>query len=90
MAAQTEFPMFYERENDKLFAFYSLYRIKNTMKKLPQIVYRSANEFLKFKMIKINIYIFEKIIGRNSEDKNINKIQVYHGTTEYQSYLFLI
>jgi hypothetical protein len=31
-----------------LFAFYSLYRIKNT-------IYRSANEFLKFKMIK-NIY----------------------------------
>ena len=36
------------------------------MKKLLQIVYRLANEFLKFKM-----YIFEKIIGRKSEDKNI-------------------
>jgi hypothetical protein len=55
MAAQTEFPTF-ANENDKLFAFYSLYRIKNTMKKLPQIVYRLANEFLKFKMVK-NIYI---------------------------------
>jgi hypothetical protein len=55
MAAQTEFPMFCERENGILFAFYSLYRIKNTMKKLPQIVYRLAKEFLKFKMIK-NIY----------------------------------
>ena len=57
MAAQTEFPMFCERENDKLFAFYSLYRIKNTMKKLPQIVYRSANEFLNFKMVKIYIFL---------------------------------
>jgi hypothetical protein len=55
MAAQTEFPTFCERENGKLFAFYSLYRIKNTTKKLPQIVYRLANEFLKFKMVK-NIY----------------------------------
>jgi hypothetical protein len=36
------------------------------MKKLLQIVYRLANEFLKFKM-----YISEKIIGRKSEDKNI-------------------
>jgi hypothetical protein len=64
MAAQTEFPTFCERENGKLFAFYSLYRIKNTMKKN-----------LKFKMVKI--YIFEKIIGRKSEDKNINKIEKY-------------
>jgi hypothetical protein len=48
----------------------SLYRIKNTMKKLPQIVYRLANEFLKFKMVK-------KIIGRKSEGKNINKIEKY-------------
>ena len=55
MTAQTEFPMFCEREKGKLFAFYSLYRIKNTMKKLPHIVYRLANEFLKFKMVK-NIY----------------------------------
>jgi hypothetical protein len=55
MAAQTEFPTFCERENGKLFAFYSLYRIKNTMKKLPQIVYRFENEFLKFKMVR-NIY----------------------------------
>jgi hypothetical protein len=46
------------------------------MKKLPQIVYRLANEFLKFKMVK-NIY-FEEIIGRKSEDKNIlNKIEKY-------------
>ena len=55
MAAQAEFPTFCEPENGKLFAFYSLYRIKNTMKKLPQIVYRLANEFLKFKMFR-NIY----------------------------------
>jgi hypothetical protein len=55
MAAQTEFPTFCERENGKLFAFYSLYRIKNTMKKLPQIIYWLANEFLKFGMVK-NIY----------------------------------
>ena len=55
MAAQTEFPTFCERENGKMFAFNSLYRIKNTMKKLSQIVYRLANEFLKFKMVK-NIY----------------------------------
>jgi hypothetical protein len=55
MAAQTEFPTFCGRENGKLFAFYSLYKIKNTMKKLPQIVYRLANEFLKLKMVK-NIY----------------------------------
>jgi hypothetical protein len=67
MAAQTEFLTFCERENGKLFAFNSLYRIKNTMKKLPQIVYRLANEFLKFKWLKI--YIFEKIIGRKSEIK---------------------
>ena len=55
MAAQTEFPMFCEREKGKLFAFYSLYRIKNTIKKLPRIVYRFANEFLEFKMV-TNIY----------------------------------
>ena len=55
MAAQTEFPTFCERENGKLFAFYSLYRIKNTIKKPLQIVYRLANEFLKFKMGK-NLY----------------------------------
>jgi hypothetical protein len=55
MAAQTEFPTFCEPENGKLFAFSSLYRIKNTMKKLPQIVYMLANEFLKFKMFR-NIY----------------------------------
>jgi hypothetical protein len=55
MAAQTEFPTFCERENGKLFAFYSFYRIKSTIKKLPQIVYRLENEFLKFKMVK-NIY----------------------------------
>ena len=48
MTAQTEFPTFCERE--KLLAFYSLYSIKNTMKK--QIVHRLANEFLKFKMVK--------------------------------------
>jgi hypothetical protein len=49
-----------ERENDMQVVrfFYSLYRIKNTMKKLPQIIYRLANDFLNlnyFKMIK-NIY----------------------------------
>jgi hypothetical protein len=55
MAAQAEFPTFCERENGKLLAFFSFYRIKNTMKKLPQIVYRLANEFFKFKMLK-NIY----------------------------------
>jgi hypothetical protein len=55
MAAQTEFPMFCERENGKLFTFYSLYRIFYTMKKLPQIAYRLANEFLEFEMVK-NIY----------------------------------
>jgi hypothetical protein len=55
MAAQTEFPTFRERENGKLFAFYGLYRIKNTTNKLPQIVNSLANEFLKFKMVK-NIY----------------------------------
>jgi hypothetical protein len=37
MAAQTEFAMFCERENGKLFAFYSLYRTKNTKKNLPKI-----------------------------------------------------
>jgi hypothetical protein len=59
MAAQTaEFPTFCERENCKLFAFYSLYRIKNTIKKLPQIVYRLSSEFLKFKMVK-NIYFWK-------------------------------
>ena len=73
MAAQTEFPTFCERENGKLFAFYSLYRIKNTTKKLPQIVYR-----LNFKNLKwLKIYIFEKILGRKSEDKNIYKIEKY-------------
>ena len=59
MVAQTEFPTFCERENGELFAFYSLYRIKNTMKKHPQTVYRLANEFLKFKMVK-NINKIEK------------------------------
>jgi hypothetical protein len=44
------------------------------MKKLPQIVYRLIeNEFLKW----LKIYIFEKIIGRKSEGKNINKIEKY-------------
>jgi hypothetical protein len=44
------------------------------MKKLPQIVYRLAkNEFLKW----LKISIFEKIIGRKSEVKNINKIEKY-------------
>jgi hypothetical protein len=56
MVAKTEFPMFCERENGKLFAFYSPFRIKNTMKKLPQIVYRLANEFLNLKMVK-NIFL---------------------------------
>jgi hypothetical protein len=37
---------------------YGLYRIKNTMKKLPQIVTAVENEFLKFKMGKIyNIFL---------------------------------
>ena len=58
MAAQTEFPMFCERENGKLFTFYSLYRIFYTMKKLPQIAYRLANEFLEFEMVK-NIYFWK-------------------------------
>jgi hypothetical protein len=45
------------------------------MKKLPQIVFRLANKFLKW----LKIYIFEKIIGRKnkSADKNINKIEKY-------------
>jgi hypothetical protein len=51
MAAQSEFPTF---ANEKTTSC-SLYKIKNTMKKLPQIVYRLANEFLKLKMVK-NIY----------------------------------
>jgi hypothetical protein len=34
-----------------------------------------ANEFLTLKMVKI--YIFEKIIGRKSQDKNINKTEKY-------------
>ena len=50
--AQTEFLTFFQRENGKLFAFHSLHRIKNTIIKHPQIVYRLANEFLKFKMVK--------------------------------------
>jgi hypothetical protein len=58
MVAQTEFLTFCERQNCKLFAFYSLHRIKNTIKKLPQIVYRLANEFLKFKMVK-DIYFWK-------------------------------
>jgi hypothetical protein len=45
------------------------------MKKLPQIVHRLANEFLYLKWLKI--YIFQKIIGRKSEDENINKIEKY-------------
>ena len=57
MAAQTEFPTFCERENGKLFAFNSLYRIKNAMIKLPQIIYRLANEFLKFKMVKKYMFL---------------------------------
>ena len=60
MAAQTEFPTFCERENGKLFAFYSLYWIKNTMKKLPQIVYRLANEFLKVLAIQIFIALSKR------------------------------
>ena len=39
MATLTEFETFCEQENGKFFAYNSLYRIKNTMKKLPQIVY---------------------------------------------------
>jgi hypothetical protein len=64
-----------QTRKQQVVAFYNLYRIKNTMKKLPQIVFRLANKFLKFKMVKI--YIFEKITGRKSEDKNINKIEKY-------------
>jgi hypothetical protein len=75
MAAHTEFPTFCERENGKLFAFIAFTRLKTQWKKLPQIVYRLANEFLKFKMVK-NIY-FWKNNGRKSEDKNINKIEKY-------------
>jgi hypothetical protein len=68
-----------------LFVFYSLYRIKNKTKKLPQIVYRLANEFLKFKMVKNILYIFEKIFGRKSEGKNINKIEKILKISEKQS-----
>jgi hypothetical protein len=52
---KTEFTMFCKQENGKLLAFYRLHRIKNTMKKLPQIFFRLANQLLKFKMVK-NIY----------------------------------
>jgi hypothetical protein len=68
-----------------LLVFYSLYRIKNKTKKLPQIVYRLANEFLKFKMVKNILYIFEKIFGRKSEGKNINKIEKILKISEKQS-----
>jgi hypothetical protein len=55
MAAQTEFPTFCERENGKLIAFFIAFTGLKTTKNLPQIVYRLANEFFKFKMVK-NIY----------------------------------
>jgi hypothetical protein len=60
--AQTEFPTFFERENGKLFAFYSLCGLKH-------------NEFFYLKWLKI--CIFEKTIGQKSEGKNINKIEKY-------------
>ena len=44
-----------KRQVVRFYSLYWLYRIKNTMKKLPQIVYKLANEFLNFKMAK-NIY----------------------------------
>jgi hypothetical protein len=55
MVAQTEFPTFCERENGKLFRFLQPLQDYKHNKKLPQIVYRLGNEFLKFKMVK-NIY----------------------------------
>jgi hypothetical protein len=64
----------FRTKNGKLFAFFSLYRIKNTIKKLPQIVFRLANDFLYLKWLKI--YIFKKIIGRK-KNENINKIEKY-------------
>jgi hypothetical protein len=72
---QTEFPTFANEKTASCSLFIAFTGgIKNTMKKLPQIVYRLiANEFLKW----LKIYIFEKIIGRKSEGKNINKIKKY-------------
>jgi hypothetical protein len=51
MTAQ-ELPLFRERENSKLFAFYILNGNKNTMKKLPATVYRLANIFLYLNWLK--------------------------------------
>ena len=65
MAAQTEFPTFCERENDKLFAFY----IAFTGLKTPQIVYRSANEFLEFKMVLMYIFL-KKIVFLHTSEHN--------------------
>ena len=84
MAAQTEFPTFCERENGKLFAFYSLYRIKNTMKKLLQIVYRLANEILKFKKVK-NIYFSKNNRPEVSEAKKKKKNRKILKISEKQS-----
>ena len=44
-------------------------------KKLPQIVYRLANTFLKFKMVKT--YKFLKILSAEREDKNINRTETF-------------
>ena len=49
------------------------------------MVYRLTNEFLKFKVVKNILYIFEKIFGRKSEGKNINKIEKILKISERQS-----
>jgi hypothetical protein len=59
MVAQ-KLPKFSERENSKLFAFYSTNRNKNTMKILPAIVHRLANGFL--------------ILNLECTKKNMNRI----------------
>jgi hypothetical protein len=58
-----ELPEFCERENSKLFAFYSLDGNKNTMKKLPAVVYKLANKCFIFKLVK-NIYFGKKIMPK--------------------------
>jgi hypothetical protein len=54
MAAETEFPTFANEKTTSCSLFIAFTGLK-TLKKLPQIVHRLANEFLKFKMVK-NIY----------------------------------
>lgn len=58
-----------ENVNSELFAFYSLNKIKNTMEKLPEVVYMLENIFFKFIWLK---YIY---FCKNTAWKKLKNIE---------------